>query len=90
MGAGGKEDAWQMSDIDMAVLYTFVMCYSSFVFICQKNTCILPEDLRDFYLTTDSFTLTWSVKLDSRCPDVVCLHSQFSKEKKSLFLFKLF
>ncbi|XP_056128825.1 tubulin polyglutamylase complex subunit 2 isoform X2 [Lampris incognitus] len=30
----------------------------------QKNTCILPEDLRDFYLTTDGFTLTWSVKLD--------------------------
>lgn len=76
-----------MSDIDMAVLYTFVMCYSSFVFIFQKNTCILPEDLRDFYLTTDSFTLTWSVKLDSRCPDVFCLHSQFSKEKKkSVFI----
>ncbi|KAF1391352.1 hypothetical protein PFLUV_G00041230 [Perca fluviatilis] len=33
----------------------------------QKNTCILPEDLRDFYLTTDGFTLTWSVKLDSEC-----------------------
>ncbi|XP_034022986.1 tubulin polyglutamylase complex subunit 2 isoform X3 [Thalassophryne amazonica] len=30
----------------------------------QKNTCILPEDLRDFYLTTDGFTLTWNVKLD--------------------------
>ncbi|KAK2914786.1 tubulin polyglutamylase complex subunit 2 isoform X1 [Channa argus] len=30
----------------------------------QKNTCILPEDLRDFYLTTDGFTLTWGVKLD--------------------------
>nr|XP_020448265.1 tubulin polyglutamylase complex subunit 2 isoform X3 [Monopterus albus] len=33
----------------------------------QKNTCILPEDLRDFYLTTDGFTLTWSVKLDNEC-----------------------
>lgn len=31
----------------------------------QKNTCILPEDLRDFYLTTDGFTLNWSVKLDN-------------------------
>uniref|UniRef100_A0A3Q2W3R0 Tubulin polyglutamylase complex subunit 2 n=1 Tax=Haplochromis burtoni TaxID=8153 RepID=A0A3Q2W3R0_HAPBU len=62
-----------MSDIDMAVLYTFVMCYSSFVFICQKNTCILPEDLRDFYLTTDSFTLTWSVKLDSECVPLGCM-----------------
>lgn len=36
------------------------------LFIHQKNTCILPEDLRDFYLTTDGFTLTWSVKLDSK------------------------
>ncbi|KAL6111796.1 tpgs2 [Pungitius sinensis] len=33
----------------------------------QKNTCILPEDLRDFYLTTDGSTLTWSVKLDNEC-----------------------
>lgn len=36
-------------------------------FALQKNTCILPEDLRNFYLTTDGFVLTWSVKLDSRC-----------------------
>ncbi|XP_056266920.1 tubulin polyglutamylase complex subunit 2 isoform X2 [Pseudoliparis swirei] len=33
----------------------------------QRNTCILPEDLRDFYLTTDGLTLTWSVKLDEEC-----------------------
>lgn len=38
----------------------------SAVFLPQKNTCILPEDLRDFYLTTDGFTLSWSVKLDSK------------------------
>ncbi|KAK7916032.1 hypothetical protein WMY93_011793 [Mugilogobius chulae] len=31
----------------------------------QKNRCILPEDLRDFYLTTDGFTLNWNVKLDN-------------------------
>uniref|UniRef100_A0A8C6UJG4 Tubulin polyglutamylase complex subunit 2 n=1 Tax=Neogobius melanostomus TaxID=47308 RepID=A0A8C6UJG4_9GOBI len=31
----------------------------------QRNTCILPEDLRDFYLTTDGFMLNWSVKLDN-------------------------
>lgn len=31
----------------------------------QRNTCILPEDLRDFYLTTDGFTMNWSVKLDN-------------------------
>ncbi|XP_060791488.1 tubulin polyglutamylase complex subunit 2 isoform X2 [Neoarius graeffei] len=30
----------------------------------QKNNCILPEDLRDFYLTTDGFSLTWSSKLE--------------------------
>ncbi|KAM3878269.1 tubulin polyglutamylase complex subunit 2 [Diretmus argenteus] len=39
----------------------------------QKNTCILPEDLRDFYLTTDGFTLTWSVKLDNECVPVGCM-----------------
>ncbi|CAI5688452.1 unnamed protein product [Oreochromis niloticus] len=39
----------------------------------QKNTCILPEDLRDFYLTTDGFTLTWSVKLDSECVPLGCM-----------------
>uniref|UniRef100_A0AAV2M5V8 Knr4/Smi1-like domain-containing protein n=1 Tax=Knipowitschia caucasica TaxID=637954 RepID=A0AAV2M5V8_KNICA len=31
----------------------------------QKNACILPEDLRDFYLTTDGFRLHWNVKLDN-------------------------
>lgn len=47
-----------------------VHCYDMYnktaVFLPQKNTCILPEDLRDFYLTADGFTLTWSVKLDGR------------------------
>uniref|UniRef100_A0A8C7X2B4 Tubulin polyglutamylase complex subunit 2 n=1 Tax=Oryzias sinensis TaxID=183150 RepID=A0A8C7X2B4_9TELE len=39
----------------------------------QKNSCILPEDLRDFYLTTDGFTLTWSVKLDNECVPLGCM-----------------
>lgn len=39
----------------------------------QKNTCILPEDLRDFYLTTDGFTLNWSVKLDNECVPLGCM-----------------
>ncbi|XP_034022985.1 tubulin polyglutamylase complex subunit 2 isoform X2 [Thalassophryne amazonica] len=39
----------------------------------QKNTCILPEDLRDFYLTTDGFTLTWNVKLDGECVSLGCM-----------------
>ncbi|XP_050768972.1 tubulin polyglutamylase complex subunit 2 isoform X4 [Gymnogyps californianus] len=30
----------------------------------QKNSCILPEDLRNFYLMTDGFQMTWSVKTD--------------------------
>ncbi|XP_043933970.1 tubulin polyglutamylase complex subunit 2 isoform X2 [Protopterus annectens] len=30
----------------------------------QKNCCLLPEDLKNFYLMTDGFHLTWSVKLD--------------------------
>ncbi|XP_077792676.1 tubulin polyglutamylase complex subunit 2 isoform X3 [Podarcis muralis] len=30
----------------------------------QKNACVLPEDLKNFYLMTDSFHMTWSVKFD--------------------------
>ncbi|XP_075439832.1 tubulin polyglutamylase complex subunit 2-like [Ascaphus truei] len=30
----------------------------------QKNTCTLPEDLKNFYLMTDGFQMTWNVKLD--------------------------
>ncbi|GAB0206424.1 tubulin polyglutamylase complex subunit 2 [Grus japonensis] len=29
-----------------------------------KNSCILPEDLKNFYLMTDGFQMTWSVKTD--------------------------
>ncbi|XP_068171760.1 tubulin polyglutamylase complex subunit 2 [Antennarius striatus] len=39
----------------------------------QKNSCILPEDLRDFYLTADGFTLNWSVKLDNECVPLGCM-----------------
>ncbi|XP_069043546.1 tubulin polyglutamylase complex subunit 2 isoform X1 [Lepisosteus oculatus] len=31
----------------------------------QRNSCVLPEDLKDFYLTMDGFQLSWSSKLDS-------------------------
>ncbi|KAJ8287252.1 hypothetical protein GJAV_G00049400 [Gymnothorax javanicus] len=31
----------------------------------HKNECTLPEDMRNFYLTTDGFTLTWCTKMDS-------------------------
>lgn len=58
-------------------------------FVPQKNTCILPEDLRDFYLTTDGFALTWSVKLDSRCLLIFCYsyknHNIFSSSSGSFF-----
>ncbi|XP_007535471.1 tubulin polyglutamylase complex subunit 2 isoform X1 [Erinaceus europaeus] len=30
----------------------------------QKNNCILPEDVKNFYLMTNGFHMTWSVKLD--------------------------
>lgn len=32
----------------------------------QRNTCFLPEDLKNFYLTTDGYKLTWCVKMDSK------------------------
>uniref|UniRef100_A0A8C3WLH5 Tubulin polyglutamylase complex subunit 2 n=1 Tax=Catagonus wagneri TaxID=51154 RepID=A0A8C3WLH5_9CETA len=31
----------------------------------QKNNCLLPEDLKNFYLMTNGFHMTWSVKLDA-------------------------
>ncbi|XP_030047753.1 tubulin polyglutamylase complex subunit 2 [Microcaecilia unicolor] len=30
----------------------------------MKNNCILPEDLKNFYLMTDGFHMTWNVKFD--------------------------
>ncbi|XP_065100131.1 tubulin polyglutamylase complex subunit 2 [Paramisgurnus dabryanus] len=39
----------------------------------QKNNCSLPEDLRDFYLTTDGFTLTWNSKLEDKVVSVGCM-----------------
>ncbi|XP_066502363.1 tubulin polyglutamylase complex subunit 2 isoform X2 [Hoplias malabaricus] len=39
----------------------------------QKNNCVLPDDLRDFYLTTDGFTLTWSAKLEHEPVPVGCM-----------------
>uniref|UniRef100_A0A8C8YKT5 Knr4/Smi1-like domain-containing protein n=1 Tax=Prolemur simus TaxID=1328070 RepID=A0A8C8YKT5_PROSS len=31
----------------------------------QKNNCMMPEDLKNFYLMTNGFHMTWSVKLDA-------------------------
>ncbi|XP_076692771.1 tubulin polyglutamylase complex subunit 2 isoform X3 [Callospermophilus lateralis] len=31
----------------------------------QKNNCVMPEDLKNFYLMTNGFHMTWSVKLDA-------------------------
>ncbi|XP_006085215.2 tubulin polyglutamylase complex subunit 2 isoform X3 [Myotis lucifugus] len=31
----------------------------------QKNNCVLPEDIKNFYLVTNGFHMTWSVKLDA-------------------------
>ncbi|XP_075696540.1 tubulin polyglutamylase complex subunit 2 [Rhinoderma darwinii] len=30
----------------------------------QKHSCLLPEDLKNFYLMTDGFHMSWSVKMD--------------------------
>ncbi|XP_053557024.1 tubulin polyglutamylase complex subunit 2 [Bombina bombina] len=30
----------------------------------QKNSCTLPDDLKNFYLMTDGFQMTWNVKID--------------------------
>ncbi|XP_073926081.1 tubulin polyglutamylase complex subunit 2 isoform X4 [Castor canadensis] len=32
----------------------------------QKNNCVMPEDMKNFYLMTNGFHMTWSVKLDAR------------------------
>ncbi|XP_014771609.1 tubulin polyglutamylase complex subunit 2 [Octopus bimaculoides] len=34
----------------------------------QKNSCLLPDDLKNYYLTTNGIKLTWSVKIDSSNP----------------------
>ncbi|KAM8781103.1 tubulin polyglutamylase complex subunit 2 isoform 2-T2 [Rhynchonycteris naso] len=31
----------------------------------QKNNCVLPDDVKNFYLMTNGFHMTWSVKLDA-------------------------
>lgn len=63
MGTGEKKITLKMLK---SYLFTVTCVTNELCLSLQKNTCILPEDLRDFYLTTDGFTLTWSVKLDGR------------------------
>ncbi|XP_069324548.1 tubulin polyglutamylase complex subunit 2 isoform X1 [Eulemur rufifrons] len=36
----------------------------------QKNNCMMPEDLKNFYLMTNGFHMTWSVKLDDLEDDI--------------------
>lgn len=47
-------------------VYLYGECFSC---VFQKNHCVLPEDLRDFYLTTDGFMLAWNSKLESEHPE---------------------
>lgn len=52
-----------------SIIHTQKVAFSlTMPLVHQKNACALPEDLRDFYLTTDGFTLTWSSKLESESP----------------------
>ncbi|XP_066566803.1 tubulin polyglutamylase complex subunit 2 isoform X2 [Amia ocellicauda] len=39
----------------------------------QKHDCVLPEDLKDFYLTMDGFHLSWSSKLDGEPLPLGCM-----------------
>lgn len=32
----------------------------------QKNTCMLPDDLKNFYLTTNGLLLTWKVNVEGK------------------------
>ena len=32
----------------------------------QRNTCMLPDDMKNFYLTTNGLLLTWKVYVDGR------------------------
>ncbi|KAH0627787.1 hypothetical protein JD844_008129 [Phrynosoma platyrhinos] len=32
--------------------------------LAKKNACVLPEDLKNFYLMTDGFHMSWSIKFD--------------------------
>ncbi|XP_071794943.1 tubulin polyglutamylase complex subunit 2-like [Asterias amurensis] len=36
----------------------------------QRNSCMLPDDLKRFYLTSDGLLLKWSVKLDDQLQQV--------------------
>ncbi|XP_070175307.1 tubulin polyglutamylase complex subunit 2-like isoform X2 [Littorina saxatilis] len=40
----------------------------------QRNTTLLPEDLKSFFMTTDGFHLTWSVKMENGPLPVGRLH----------------
>ncbi|KAM9102142.1 tubulin polyglutamylase complex subunit 2 isoform X3 [Sarcophilus harrisii] len=35
----------------------------------QENDCVLPEDLKNFYLMTNGFHMLWNVKLDRLVPN---------------------
>ncbi|XP_038072948.1 tubulin polyglutamylase complex subunit 2-like [Patiria miniata] len=36
----------------------------------QRNSCMLPDDLKRFYLTSDGLLLTWSVRFDDQLQSV--------------------
>ncbi|XP_072453128.1 tubulin polyglutamylase complex subunit 2-like isoform X6 [Notamacropus eugenii] len=38
-----------------------------------KNDCVMPEDLKNFYLMTNGFHMVWSVKLDDQPVPLGCL-----------------
>ena len=40
------------------------MLFHFFFCVWQKNMCILPDDLKSFFLTTNGLLIQWSIKFD--------------------------
>lgn len=66
---GVKQETWWqifLYQFSVVLRVWHIFCIFSLHFDCylQKNSCVLPEDLKNFYLMTDGFQMTWSVKTD--------------------------
>lgn len=42
----------------------YLNLYLKFYFSSQKVSCIMPDDLRNFYLTSNGLSLKWNVKMN--------------------------
>ncbi|XP_015421043.1 PREDICTED: tubulin polyglutamylase complex subunit 2 [Myotis davidii] len=64
---GGQRRAreQQTPDIESSPGVTEVTIIENSHLPMKKNNCVLPEDIKNFYLVTNGFHMTWSVKLDA-------------------------